>query len=326
MLWWVLWCLGWAGYELTSCGYYRVPIIDGQVIEILMNMTVTVVIRFAPQENEFLQARIEIKEKTVCYNLSPRENAVLSGSVIRLWVIGKEDLPELEIWIIQPSICPGTVFEIPKASDVTLKLHADNIYTSTCVFFTGEYTINPVDIFYGFDADDDQSHFEIYSSHGAKIATPRYVCIHTFCKAHISFPAFARLRILRGVEPSAASAFIEIPKSSAFPGLDHYVTPTALPFYNFTGKFIVGHEYTVRTLNPVEYPPSRRKITMILTITFTVIMATLVIIRMASMVMIIGKDPYTPHSMTSITEPTRVILNQYCPTTSAVINVPHNRD
>ena len=83
MLWVVLWCAALCGYQLTALGYYEIAMIENQVVEILMNTSVTVVVRFRPQESEFLQARIEAVNKSVCYNLSPRENVVLSGRIIR---------------------------------------------------------------------------------------------------------------------------------------------------------------------------------------------------------------------------------------------------
>ena len=326
MLWVILWRVALCGYQLTSLGYYEIAMIENQVVEILMNTSVTVVVRFRPQESEFLQARIEAVNKSVCYNLSPRENVVLSGSIIRLWVIGKEFPPQLEIWVMQTSMCQSIAFEMPNASDVVMKLHADNIFVSTCVFFSGDHVASPIDVFYGFVADDDQAHLEIYSSHGMKLVTPRYVCLSAFCKAHISFQGFARLRILRGMSPSSASAFIEVVKSNAFPSLNEYPTPVPLPFYNFTGKYIVGHEFNTKSLAPAKHIKNRSKYTMILSVAFTVIMATAVVVRIVSMIAIIGRDNYAPHSMTSVSGPTRVVLNQYCPNTSAVIVVPPNRD
>jgi hypothetical protein len=91
--------------------------------------------------------------------------------------------------------------------------------------------------------------------------------------------------------------------------------PLPLPFYNYSGRFIFGSEFDILALDAVPAPWSRTIVTIIAFIVTCCLCSVVVIVRVVSRVVLTFEPKWS-------TAPTEVILNPYCPDSSARLIVP----
>jgi hypothetical protein len=91
--------------------------------------------------------------------------------------------------------------------------------------------------------------------------------------------------------------------------------PLPLAFYNYSGRFVFGSEFDVLAMDVVNAPASREFAAVLAFILTSCFCAAVLIVRITSRVVLTCELKWS-------SAPTEVILNPYCPDSSARLIVP----
>jgi hypothetical protein len=284
------------------------------VISIEMTLNATIVLSYPPWPHLFLEATIENwAHETIVVDLDSQQNVVVSGSQVTLTVVDSDSPHSMEVWVIEQFRCPHIILYLPNLTSITARLQSNSLAESVCTIARSSST-TPAIAAYGLNASDSRSAIEVYAGLNFENLTVVDVCLKPFCRSRFTSPVFARLRIEM---ITSAAMFLQI----LGPATD--ATPTALtplPFYNFSGRYEFGSELDLLALDRVDPLPDRKGPTI------AAFFATVCLCAIVAVVGIVSRrvatfEPKSPAGLLSSVQ-AEVVLNQYCPDSSARLLVP----
>jgi hypothetical protein len=293
---------------VTSYGYYAFPLTSTTVVAIETPENATIILRHLSWPRPFLEALIENwAQETIEVEVDSWRNVIVSGSCVTLKVVGADYPESIEMWVIEQSRCPHIVFELPKSKGISFRLHSEFLTESVCTVVTEFPTI----VASGVNASGD---LEVYGGVNGEPLAIVDVCSSAFCRTKVGFPGIARFKIEKAEE---AGMFFQILGST---GGEFSAQPAPLPFYNFSGIFEFGTEFDVVAIDNVCDLGNRQRSTVI---AFVVAVCISVIFVVAGVVsrLVVRLDPIWS-TVGLVSGQTEVVLNQYCPDSSARVIVP----
>ncbi|OHT06571.1 hypothetical protein TRFO_25387 [Tritrichomonas foetus] len=288
-----------------------------EVVNIDLSSEANVILHYPHQANNFLEARIIVSpENTTNYFLDPTQDAIISGSIIQLRVFDIVSII-LSVWIIPKEMCPLVSFVLPEFDSFSLTLSSKYLTDSFCVFANDSDEAETY--YYGSFSNSSSSRFEIYTP---TQLFPFDVCYDKFCKIKTNGSVFFWYQ---SEVPVKLETFIRI---NGYNSSNDLSTKELNPliYYNATNKYNVGKEIDTKTIKPITYASDeRRKWSIIATVSTTWLMIVLIITKAIIAFILVhrSRKENRPISYDSTTaQPITLVLNQYCPNTSAKLIMP----
>lgn len=323
-------------FNINDYGLYDFNVQGSEVVNIDMSSTPTreanVILIYPHQTENFLEAKIITSpENSTNHFLDPTQDAIVSGSLIQLRIFNSVSPINLLLWIIPKHICPLISFTLPNEDFFSLTISSSKLIDSFCVF-TNNYQDEHV-YYYGSTSNSTITRFEIYSTN---ISFPYDVCYENYCKAKVNKPIFFWFR---NTDEVSMKSFIQVRKSKTESSSENFfkihnknlkniyqTEINAIPYYNATSKYNVGKDFDEKMIYSISDPISSRKtLTIIATMIATGISLLFLLLQIIDGIIIFWKSRRTKglNANGQATLPITLVLNHYCPNTSAKIVMPN---
>lgn len=304
---------------INKHGYYQFSILGSDVIYIDLSTETNLILQYPHQNQSFIQAAIIFPQNTTTYLLDPTQDAVISGSVIQLRMFQSYPML-LSIWALPKTLCPLISFTIPDLDSFTLSITATKLSESFCVV-TKSYETNH-DYYYGIYSNYSFSSYEVFSQNELELYD---VCQDIYCKIVLNGSVLFWFNNLNNL---TLQTFIQSRYSvNESRTIDASFELSPLPFYNFTEKYIVGHNFDKVIIKPVNNNIQfRKQMAHIMFFISTGLSFFFLILKTIDVLLTFYKSKRNvgPISYDSTNaQPITLVLNQYCPNTSAKIVVPN---
>ncbi|OHS98306.1 hypothetical protein TRFO_35280 [Tritrichomonas foetus] len=344
-------------YTIKTYGFYTVDTRVERCFDLYLEKSSTIIIRYEPQEKEFLEAIIsnDDDDKDIKYMLDPGQSAMIHGKYVNIHIKTAENIPRLlDFWVIPQEICPNISFELPNKTDYSFFLHSNILNESICVFMPKlNYNQTQV-VHYGLNTEN-QSQIVLYSNFSKKLfLKPLKICNGLFCKANIYFSSFFTLN---RIDFSPISLYIDVKSleiidnsylisnihennslfdnnsilndnSIDFDDQSHngdqirelLPIPIPIPFYNFTGRYNFEKIFDKKSYQPISHPTTHKyTITFVTMISATVLMSFTILLKLFVKYSIHKNHKESANTVSHDRRPLTVVLNRYCPTTSSAL-------
>lgn len=249
--------------------------------------------------------------------VDPSQNAIIYGQKIQIYI--KESLsPFLYIWVVPKEVCSEIVFDLPNSSEYSVCLHSNIPLDMMCIFTPIYTTKFNQTVLYGLKSNvSDQ--LVLYSNQKSTFLNPKKICKDAFCRSIISSPSFFQLKhYISNVSSNTTSIFFSLlgEQKSKLPSILH-----PIPLYNYSGLFTFDDDYGMADFHEIQHPSKKKRFFLtIILILESVLMFFVIILKIfiRIMIYIINKKSNKKHENRD-KRPLTVVLNQYCPNTSAML-------
>lgn len=337
-------------FNINDYGFYRFSVKGSEVVNIDMSSEANVILQYPHQTESFLEAKIITSpENSTNHFLDTTQDAVVSGSLIQLRVFNSFSTIDLLLWVIPKHVCPLVSFTLPnEENSFSITFSSSKLPESFCVF-TYDYQKENT-YYFGSNSNSSITRFEIYSSNPN---FPHDVCYDYYCKIQLNGSIFFWFR---NAETVSMKSFIQIrnEKSTSLSedsdnSGNNYYTQRAtkknikslarknnifyqteinpLPYYNSTSKYNVGRYFDEKNIYSISDPISSRKaLTFIATMIAVGVILLFLLLKILDGIIILWKSKKTnglnANGHTTAL-PITLVLNHYCPNTSAKIVMPN---
>lgn len=308
----LLFCI--SAFQIYSFGYYAIPITEN-TISINLDKPSSIIVQYQLQTIPFLEATIKSLDDDTYSKivLDPTQNAIIYGKNTKIYRRDNLLSTFIDVWVLPDEICPNIVFQLPNSTEYSIHLHSNNISNSICIFLP-KYTQNlNQTIFYGVSSNiSDQ--IVLYSNLKSYDLSPFKVCQDIFCSVSIFFPSFLQLR-----HSSLNSTSLHIsllgPQKIQIP-----LIPNPIPFYNYSGQYAFGDEFDVAMFHEISHPSKKKRFILVIALIFeSIFMFLFILLKVVIKYMIYKVNKLNNKQETRDRRPLTVVLNQYCPNTSAML-------
>lgn len=315
-------------YKFDKTGYYIIDFeqISSEIMEIQHKTDLNVIVRYVQGTISKIDAKISsaTSNKTKEWEIELNNNGfIVSGSNIRLAVTNNCQC-YIELWIVEPQICPHVVFGISNLTQASLSLIGMGEKESICIAGPSYQIYKPIfPIMSYFGSLSNSMEVSIYSEEAIRVNIPDTTCLYDFCKYEINSNILMQYKQIAPVQQVKISLELE----GIDPGYYNksYIFP--LPYYNLSGQFLFGN-FSNSIILPILHPMTTTENTaFIAMIVLSIAMLIFIIVRAVIIISFCKIDiaptikSYTTNELES-TPRQMICLNTYCPETSAQFVLP----
>lgn len=324
---------------------------------------VNAILQYPHQTENFLEAKIITSpENTTDHLLDPTQDAIVSGSLIQLRVFNLFTSIELLLWIIPKEMCPLISFTLPNLDSFSITISSSKLSDTFCVF-TNDYQKDHVyffgsssnstisrfelysknvtfmhdvcydyycktqisgSIFFWFRNEEAVSMKSFIRVHGLESSSP----INLSRNNKLKQPKFSNNKRVSRFRSNKTNIYLK--NQSKFNMRNDFLYQSEivpLPYYNSTNKYNVGKDFDEKTISFIESPiESRRTVTFITTMIALGVTCVFIILQIIDGIIILWKsrraNRLNANGHTAAL-PITLVLNHYCPNTSAKIVMPN---